>query len=168
MSNGRPVNIRRNIDDYKDPYIQTQSPSEVTICSECRSVYHDQRWYLEEQALEKVKANRDELEYTVCPACSKIRDKMPGGIVRLSGGFLSAHREEILNLIHNEGNRAKQMNPLERVMDIESAGGGVDVLTTNVKLAQKIGKALHKAYNGEVNYIWSQDTKLARVMWQRD
>jgi NMD protein affecting ribosome stability and mRNA decay len=168
MTNGRPVNIRRNIENYGDPYIQTTGHSEVVVCSQCRSVYHDQRWYLEEQARETVKAKRDEIGFTICPACSKIRDKMPGGIVKLSGAFLDSHRQEILNLIHNEGDRAKQLNPLERVIDIEMMTSGIDILTTNERLAQRIGKALHRAYHGVVSYAWSQDTKLARVTWQRD
>jgi NMD protein affecting ribosome stability and mRNA decay len=168
MPNGRPTNIRRNIENYGDPYIQTQGPAKVTVCSECKSVHHDQRWYLEEQAKETLKEKRDVLTYSVCPACAKIRDKMPGGIVKLLGGFLGAHREEILNLIHNESDKAKQSNPLERVMDIETVPTGMDVLTTNERLAQRIGKALHKAYSGDVSYSWSQDTKLARVTWQRD
>ena len=168
MSNGRPVNIRRNIENYGDPYIQTTGHSEVVVCSQCKSVYHDQRWYLEEQAREMVKAKRDGIGSTICPACSKIRDKMPGGIVKLTGAFLDSHRQEILNLIHNESDKAKQLNPLERVMDIETIDSGIDVLTTNERLAQRIGKALHKAYSGAVNYAWSHDTKLARVTWQRD
>jgi len=167
MSNSRPVNIRRNIENYGDPYIQTH-PHEITVCTECKSVYHDQRWYLEEQAQEAVKSKKDGTVYVTCPACSKIRDKMPGGIVRILGAFQRSHMEEILNLIRNEGDRAKQQNPLERVMEIESVSGGMDVLTTNEKLAQRIGKALHKAYSGAVNYVWSQDTKLARVTWVRD
>ncbi|MDO8683825.1 MAG: BCAM0308 family protein [Armatimonadota bacterium] len=168
MSNSRPVNIRRNIENYGDPYISDLGPNEVQVCSECKSVYHDQRWYLESQAQEALKKSKTELGYTVCPACLKIRDKMPGGIVHLAGAFLISHKDEILNLIHNEGDRAKSINPLERVMDIETVNAGMDVLTTNERLAQRIGKALHRAYHGEVSYNWSQDTKLARVNWRRD
>ena len=31
-----------------------------------------------------------------CPACLRIRDRMPGASVALSGEFLAAHRDEIL------------------------------------------------------------------------
>jgi NMD protein affecting ribosome stability and mRNA decay len=148
--------------------LQSHCPSEILVCNECASVYHGHRWYLKEQALEAVHAAKETIGHIVCPACQKIRDKMPGGVVRLVGGFVSTHKEEILNLIRNEGDRAKQTNPLERVMDIETANGSVDILTTNERLAQRIGKAMHKAYSGEVSYVFSQDTKLARVTWQRD
>jgi len=144
MSNGRPVHIRRNIDNYHDPYIQTHGPHEVTVCGECKSVYHDQRWYLEKQAGDTARLS-GEVGHTTCPACLKIRDKMPGGIVKLTGGFLNSHKEEILNLIKNQDDRARRVNPLERVMQIEANGGVMDVHTTNEKLAQRIGRALPAA-----------------------
>ena len=167
MSNGRPVHIRRNIENYGDPYTHTHSQHETLVCCECRAVYHDQRWYLEDQGRSSPGSYGDS-KPTTCPACMKIRDRMPGGIVKLSGGFLKDHREEILNLIRNEGDRARQVNPLERVMGFETLGAGIDVFTTNEKLAQRIGRALHKAYEGRVSYDFSQDTKLARVTWRRD
>jgi len=163
----RRVNIRRNLEDYDDPYIQTGSPQEVKICSQCRSVYHDQRWYLREQVPEEVLKDR-QIGYILCPACLKIRDRLPGGVIHLAGSFLAAHKEEILNLIRNEGNRAMAINPLERIIDIQNDGTGLEVLTTNEKLAQRIGRALHKAYDGNIKYRWSEDTKLARVSWERD
>lgn len=164
--NERPVNIRRNIDNWGDPYIQSANPQEVMVCSECQAVLHDQRWYLKEQTDPKML--KGQVRSTVCPACQKVRDRLPGGIVHLSGSFLRNHREEILNLIKNENTRAMAVNPLERIMDIEIANAGLDVLTTNEKLAQRIGRALQKAYDGDVAYKWSEDNKLARVSWQRD
>ena len=52
-------------------------------------------------------------------------------------------------------------------MTMESLDGEIEITTTNEKLAQKIGKALHRAYSGHVEYKWSGDTKLARVTWHR-
>ena len=159
--------IRRNIENYKDPYIVQAGPEETRICSECRAVYTGQRWYLKEQA-DPEKLRNHSVHFTICPACRKIRDRSPGGIVHLSGNFLREHKDDILNLIHNEGERAMMINPLERVMDIEASNAAYDVLTTNEKLAQRIGKALHRAYDGHVAYKWSEDNKLVRVSWQRD
>jgi NMD protein affecting ribosome stability and mRNA decay len=163
----RPVNIRRNINNWGDPYIQTADPGEVKVCSECKAVFHGQRWYLREQAPAEA-LKHDEVSFTVCPACQKIRDRDPGGIVHLSGAFLREHKDEILNLIRNENDQAMAVNPLERIMDIEKADTGIDVLTTNEKLAQRVGRAIHKAYDGEIKYRWSEDNKLVRVSWQRD
>ena len=165
--NDRPVNIRRNIENYGDPYIPTASAHEVKICSKCNSVYHDKRWCMKEQVPPEILRKADKT-HVLCPACQKIRDRMPGGVVHLSGVFLRDHKEEILNLIRNESGRAMAINPLERIMDIETVNSGLNVLTTNEKLAQRIGRALYKAYDGNVTYKWSEDTKLVRILWQRD
>ena len=70
----------------------------------------------------------------------------------LKGDFLKQHKQEILNLIHNEDARSKKYNPLKRIMKINEKGGEIEILTTSAKLAQRIGSILFKAYSGEVEY----------------
>ncbi|OIP33066.1 MAG: hypothetical protein AUK27_11505 [Deltaproteobacteria bacterium CG2_30_66_27] len=53
-----------------------------------------------------------------CPACRKIADGFPSGVVTLRGEFLRTHRDEILTIVHNEERRARETNPLERIMAI--------------------------------------------------
>lgn len=168
LNSGQPSDrrIRNHIDNFGDPYIAHGGHDETRVCSECSSVYSGQRWYLKEQATPRPKDAAT--HFTVCPACRKIKDNSPGGVVHMSGAFLSEHKEDIMNLVRNEGDRAKAVNPLERIMGIEGTDGSYNVMTTNEKLAQRIGRALHKAYSGTVAYKWSEDNKLARVSWQRD
>ncbi len=104
----------------------------------------------------------------ICPACMKIRDNFPGGIVTLKGDYVLPHKQELLNLIKNEEARARGFNPLERVMSVKETGyGGMVISTTNEKLAQRLGRAIRKAFSGKVTYQWSHDNKLARVDWAR-
>ena len=64
--------------------------------------------------------------------------------------------------------RAGGFNPLERVMSIiENGYGNIVISTTNEKLAQRLGRAIKKAFHGDVTYQWSHDNKLARVEWVR-
>ena len=86
----------------------------------------------------------------------------------MRGGFIWKHRDEILNLIRNESNNALSDNPLERVMSLETEGEDVVLTTTNERLAQRIGRVLHSAYSGHINYKWSEDNKLARIDWIRE
>lgn len=155
------------IETYGDPYLLDLKPDEVAVCKECRSVYAGKRWELPSQAARDL-AMASHVKEVLCPACQKIRDRQPGGIVTLSGKFVGEHKEEIVNLIHNENEEAMQINPLERVMDIEESDGGMVILTTNEKMAQKIGRAMHKSWAGDVEYKWSKGTKLARVYWCRE
>ncbi|HAR45151.1 MAG TPA: ATPase, partial [Nitrospiraceae bacterium] len=46
--------------------------------------------------------------------------------------------------------------------------GNIVVSTTNEKMAQRIGKAVKKAFSGDVAYHWSHDNKLIRVEWVRE
>ena len=103
----------------------------------------------------------------ICPACKKIAEGYPEGIVTLRGDYWPQHEEEILNLIRNEERRAMAVNPLERIMDIRHEGDALVVETTNEKLAQRIGHRIDKTHSGHVEYKWSRDNHLLRVYWER-
>jgi len=158
---------RRNIHDHDDPYTPTTHYEEGTRCPECGAIYHRQHWTLDEAIVIRLSIEREQPR-VVCPACRKSDVMDPGGIVTLSGGFWHEHRDEILNLVRNEEKRANGANPHERLIDITEDGGNLVVWTTNEKLAQRLGRALQKAYDGEVEYKWSGDNKLVRVNWSRD
>ena len=160
-----PVHIRRNLNDFSDSYIPDGGRAEICICKQCGAIYRHRRWVLD---AELTKEERKSAQEVVCPACQKIHDGLPNGVVTLEGKFLKKHREEILNLIHNEEEKAKGFNPLERIMNIAERRGTMEITTTSEKLAQRIGRVVHKAYSGEIDYRWSEDVKLARVYWRRD
>ncbi|MDH7570567.1 MAG: BCAM0308 family protein [Armatimonadota bacterium] len=161
-----PVPTRRNVEDTGDPYLPNHTHPGKAVCRECQAVFHDDRWSLDPAAREKALRGGG-VQYVTCPACQKIRDRVPGGLFTLSGDFVAEHREEILNLIRNEDMRARNVNPLERVMEISEEGSEMVVTTTNEKLAQRLGRAVHRAYGGHVEYQWLADAKQARVRWSR-
>jgi len=167
MSRERLVHIRRNIESNGDPYLLDLKPDEAAVCRECGSVFAGGRWKLKSQANNDPAGTKRTVS-ALCPACRKIRDRMPSGVVILSGSFISKHEEEILNLVNHENREAMEINPLERIMDIERDDANLVILTTNEKLAQKLGRAVNKAYSGSVEYKWSEDRKLVRVNWHRD
>jgi hypothetical protein len=47
-------------------------------------------------------------------------------------------------------------------------GHKLTVSTTTEHLAQRLGQALEKAFDGSVHYDFSHENKLARVTWRRD
>jgi NMD protein affecting ribosome stability and mRNA decay len=167
LTSKEPVHIRRNVQDDHDPYIDDEQLAHNSVCKECGRVYTAGRWYFKDQIAEKNASNNQRRD-VVCPACRKQRDHVPGGVIKITGGFFDNHREEILNLIRHEEAKAMADNPLERIMAMGSNGNAFEIETTNEKLAQRIGKALHKAYDGRIEYKWSADTKLTRVNWHRD
>ena len=128
-------------------------------------MYRNKRWYVN---ADLVKAGTPKTT-VVCPACLKIRDNFPGGIVTLAGGYVLPNKREIMKLVKNEEDRARGFNPLERVMTIKENGrGSIVISTTNEKLAQRLGRAIKKAFHGKLAYNWSHDNKLVRVDWVRE
>ncbi len=163
---GQPSRIRRNVQQYGDPYLPKLNPGEIAVCTRCHGVYQRRHWLLDEE-LYAQSASDPTTRRVVCPACHKIGDNYPEGEVILRGEFLDAHRAEIMNLVSNEEERAKGLNPLERIVRISDTNGALTITTTNEKLAQRIGRALQHAYQGKVSYRWSEDTKYLHVEWVR-
>lgn len=160
------MNKRKSMDTTRDPYMLKGSISEAALCRRCHATYQNKRWYLSKDSYDK-KAKLKDIKIILCPACRKIKDSFPGGIVKLKGNFLREHEEEIMNLIRNEELRAMGFNPLERIIEILHTREGIEVKTTNEKLAQRITRRLERAYHGKVEYKWSSGTKLLRAEWIR-
>ena len=157
---------RKNVDRTRDSYIPRKGPLDVGVCPDCHAISRKKRWYMDE--VEYVSLARTGAVLRRCPACRKIADGFPSGVVTLHGGFLQTHRDEILTIVRNEERRARGTNPLERIMAIRERDGGVEILTTDEKLAQRIGREIRKAYQGAVSYKWSEDANLVRVNWSRE
>ncbi len=157
---------RKNLDRTRDPYIPRKGLLDVGVCPVCHAISRKKRWYLD--GAEYISLSQSCALLRRCPACRKIADGFPSGVVTLHGGFLQTHRDEILAIVRNEERRARETNPLERIMEIRDGGKSVEILTTDEKLAQRIGREIRKAYKGHVSYKWSEDANLLRVNWARD
>ena len=126
-----------------DPYKTKGKPGEPSVCRECKAVYHKGRW-----TWDPAPAKSHDL---VCPACERIRDNAPSGVLLLTGEFVFSHRDEVIGLARNEEARVKAEHPLARIIKIEDqaeAPEGVVITTTDPHLARRIGEALHHAHRG--------------------
>lgn len=159
---------RNKVYAENDPYLPPKGKGLVgiSICKDCKAVYHSKKWFLDAKLYEQKKKLKD-INWVTCPACKKTKENVPNGVVTLKGDFLKQHKQEILNLIHNEDARSKNYNPLKRIMKINEKGGEIEILTTSAKLAQRLGSILFKAYSGEVEYKKHENAKFMRVEWKR-
>jgi NMD protein affecting ribosome stability and mRNA decay len=157
---------KKAIDTAKDPYLQKISPSDMAVCKGCGAIYHNKRWSLDKK-LKTRSAGKKKVE-VLCPACQKIKEGFAEGFVTIKGEFFKKHREEIINLMRNKEQRAMYNNPLDRIIEIKEKKDSIEIATTTDKLAQRLGQVIQKAFNGEIEYKWSSDTKLTRVVWTRD
>jgi NMD protein affecting ribosome stability and mRNA decay len=130
-----------------------------TACSTCGALYRAGRWTW---GAAPIDAHR-----TVCPACRRVADDYPAGIVTLAGPFVAGHREEIEGLVRNVEEREKAEHALKRVIAIRREGDGIVVTTTDARLARGIGEAVHHAYQGELDYVFTEAENVLRVSWSR-
>lgn len=143
---------------------------EPGVCASCGAVYANRRWTVADAK----RGNGEPTHWrpariTTCPACVQMQGGAPSGYVYLEGAFLVAHRDDIESLLWNEAGRAAEDNPLARIMLWKENGEGkLTLSTTTEHLAQRLGRALEKAYDGKVEYDFSHENKLARVSWKRD
>lgn len=156
---------KKAIDTYKDPYLPKEGPHDMAVCEKCHAIYHNKRWSMDETLYKRSKENKKTL-FALCPACRKIRDNYAEGFVILKGDYLKEHKQDILNLIKNEEERAMGYNPLERIIDIKDRGSMVEITTTHEKLAQRIGKKIHSAFKGNLEMKLTED-RVTRVVWER-
>lgn len=159
---------RKNVTRDTDPYIPKKAAPAVAVCPGCRAICRNRRWFIDEREYAAFTRKGRDVARRRCPACRKIADGFPAGLVTLRGSFLRGHRDEIRNLVRNEEKRAMGVNPMARIIHLRESEEGLEVATTGEKLAQRIGREVHKACSGTLEYKWSEDAKLLRVNWVRE
>lgn len=142
-----------------DTYREDKKWPEPTACKECNAVYIEGRWTWHEPSL---KTNK-----VVCPACRRITENYPAGYLELKGTFFNKHHEEMLNLIRNEEKQEKDEHPLERIMTITEEDGQTLITTTGIHIARRIGKAVSRAYQGDLSFTYGKGEKSIHVFWSR-
>ena len=156
----RPIRRDRLLQEaVHDSYKNKGKLAEPTVCAECGAVFHGGRW----QWLPAPQ----KAQQTCCPACHRQRDQFPAGYVTITGDFIGAHEQEILQLITHHAEREKAEHPMQRIMAVEKTKVSTLVTTTDIHLARGIGDALHHAYQGELEYHYNPEQNLLRVNWSR-
>jgi hypothetical protein len=155
-----PIRHDRLLQEHvHDAYKSKGKLPEPSVCPQCGAVFHGGRWQWGGAPAGAHQAT--------CPACHRIHDHFPAGFVALEGAFFLSHREEIMALVHHEEQRERGEHPLQRIMGVEEGIGEVMVTTTDIHLARRIGEAVHKAYQGQLEFHYSPDDDLLRVHWAR-
>lgn len=144
-------------EEVHDAYKAKGKLPEPTVCPQCQAVFQDGRWGWREIP--------ENAHSETCPACHRINDNFPAGFVTLSGLFFQSHRTEIMALIRHEEQRARLTHPLQRIMGVEEEKDAVLVTTTDIHLARACGEAVHRAYQGKLEFHYNPEQNLLRVHW---
>ncbi len=142
-----------------DSYKNDRKPSEPARCPGCGASWRKGRWTWE--------AAEADAHAHLCPACRRLRDDFPAGYVSLAGPFLHEHLREIQGLVKHCEADEKARPPLQRIMAIRSADGGLLITTTDVHLARTIAERVHDAYQGTLEFGYNKAENLLRASWTR-
>ena len=156
----RRIGGRAQDPDIGDPYQARHKPAGPSVCSECAAVFQEGHW--------SWRARPPECEVTICPACHRIKDRYPAGLLTLNGPFVHKHKEEILRLARHNEELEKQEHPLNRIMEIEERDEEIVISTTDIHLPRRIGEAMHHAYHGQLDFRYDEDSYFIRVDWTRE
>lgn len=143
-----------------DPYRSKAKPPEPTQCSGCSAVFKDGRW----QWMEEVPRNP---HTELCPACQRIRDRVPAGILTLRGDFFDEHHDEIVALIRNKVEAENRQHPMKRMMAMERDGENTVITFTDTHLPRGVGSSIESAYQGELEIQYTPEAGIVRVNWRR-
>ncbi len=128
---------------------------QAQVCSGCGLVHHMGRWYRGAPPLTEVRE-------TLCPACTAIARRRPGGTVRIHGD-LFAERDEIAGLIANAEAAESAEHPLERLIAFDSDPKGMRVTTTGIHLARRIAHGLRRRFHRRLRVAYDQDAALFTI-----
>jgi hypothetical protein len=154
---------KKKIDIDRDNFLPRRTPKGSFQCAGCGAFFYRRRWSLQIPSGITLPDSRGPLLF--CPACRKIKAHSVSGELELIG-VGAADRGELLRILRNEEQRAQEKNPLERIMRLTAALSSWKLETTTEKLAQRLGRAVHKARGGKIAYKWSHNNKFVRITWQ--
>ena len=156
----KPIRRNRLINELDhDPYHSKQKLKSSTYCPDCGAMVEKGRWVWQ--------SNLPKIYEHSCPACLRIRDRIPAAYLVLQGEFLKIHKHEIMNLILNVERKVKQEHPLKRIMEISDNNSQLEIHYTDAHLARGTGDALVKALGGMVDYHYGKEDITLRVNWER-
>jgi hypothetical protein len=158
----RPAAARRiaghaQEDHILDPYQRQQKLDDNTTCPQCAAVYHKGRW--------QWGARPENSPEVLCPACRRINDKSPAGVVELRGALGRQQKEEIVRLARHQEEAERGEHPLNRIITIDEDAEGIVITTTDIHLPRRIGEAVERAFHGSLNEGFDQGGYFVRVNW---
>lgn len=117
----------------------------IMVCGECDAVYYKKSWHHSLLNLKSVKEDAP-VNFVLCPACKMIKSGQFEGRITISGAPQNLTKE-LLNLIRGFGERARAVDPMDRVIEIKKSKDGLVVTTTENQLANKLAKKIQSTFN---------------------
>lgn len=141
-----------------------RQPGGTLICPRCRAISTHKRWFLNEPLYERLR-EESTMRLVLCPGCQRIERREYEGEVHLRGPLLKEIQPQVMGLIAHLENQARQANPISRVASVEDCGREILIYTTTNSLAERIGRALHRAFKGQLRFQRLPGEHYSRICW---
>lgn len=130
----------------------------VTECPLCHNVNFKKKWSTSLLEIEKISKKKLTISRKeICPACKEIKEHLFAGELFVEK-FPERCKIELLNLIHNFGETAIEIDPQDRIIKIEENTIGYRILTSENQLVNRLAKKIKEAFkNVEVKISHSQE-----------
>ncbi len=151
----RRIAGRAQRDHIIDPYQAQQKLPEPTVCRQCGAVLHRGRW---QWGLRPEGAHE-----ALCPACRRIDERLPAGIVTVRGSLAARRRDEIIALARHAEAAEKPEHPMNRIAAIEQTDEGLVITTTDIHLPRRIGEAVKNACHATLDIQFDEERYFVRV-----
>ena len=143
----------------EDPYRLDAKLADPVECPTCQATYHEGRWTWHRHP--------GRVAQVKCPACRRIEDNVPAARVELGGAWFLDHRTDVLDRVLAVEARERTRHPMQRIVSMRDADGGVLVTTTDPHLARAIATALHDAFKGEAEMHYPAGGGVPFARWTR-
>lgn len=156
---------KRLLEDHRTkPELKTQAGT--VICEHCLAIGQHKHWFFDHK-LSKQLAGDPLVRFVTCPGCKRVEDKIYEGEVTLDSPLLAANKDMVYGTLFHEAAKGFLHNPLSRVAVFEDSGDKIRIVTTTCTLAERLGKAIYKAFKGKIEIKPSPGEQFVFVKWWR-
>ncbi|MBI4992377.1 MAG: hypothetical protein HZB99_04135 [Candidatus Harrisonbacteria bacterium] len=120
----------------------------LLICEKCSNFYYLKAWHHSADAYIEKRENKDvPVGFTLCPACTMVKNKQYEGRVLIKN-IPEKLRSELIGLIEGFCKRAYDRDPMDRLIAIKKEDGDLSVTVTENELANKLAQKIRSTFNG--------------------
>ncbi|MBS2008015.1 MAG: hypothetical protein JST01_13295 [Cyanobacteria bacterium SZAS TMP-1] len=147
---------------------QTKSQAGEAICTACGAINSHKFWFCNQK--KHAELSKDPLtRYAVCPGCQRVADKHYEGELILESADMLKAKDVVYATLYHTLSKAYMHNPLSQVAVVDDDGDKMRIMTTTCTLAERLGKAMHRAFKGKLKIKPSTGVgkKFVRVEWTK-